>query len=381
MNLRNRRILIKPAEIRDAEIIAELWNDPDIMAPVGFPDGLCVSTDDIHKKLTAKPASMLNYILSVRLIESDCVIGQALMHSPDTDGIGVTDIKLLKKYQGKGFGTEVKQTLINYLFQNTPCHAVEGTPNLSNLASISMQEAVGGIRIGRGRHQFQSETKLRTTPVDYWIYRCYKQIPPYADIRNRRIRYAAIVPAAGRSSRMGKFKPLLPWPPGESAYCVLESTINSLMQAGIDPIIIVTGHRNEDVSNRLKDWPVQCIHNPDSQAPMGSSISLAAKSLKQYSRDTAILLLPGDHPQVNPETIRMLIQSGEKQPEAIHVPVFNGKGGHPALFPSACRAELESPDPDQGLRAIIHGNKYPVIRWDVQDSGVVKNLDHPEDYR
>ncbi|MCD4655767.1 GNAT family N-acetyltransferase, partial [bacterium] len=169
MSIRSKRLLIKPAEISDAGTIVNLWNDPDIMTQVGFPEGLGVSDDDICSKLQSKPAGMLDFILSVRLAESGCTIGQAIMHAPTTDGIGSTDIKLLKKYQGKGFGSEVKQALIDYLFENTSCHAVEGSPNLSNTASIRMQEAVGAIRIGRGKCQFQSGMKLKTAPVDYWI--------------------------------------------------------------------------------------------------------------------------------------------------------------------------------------------------------------------
>jgi RimJ/RimL family protein N-acetyltransferase len=60
------------------------------------------------------------------------------MHLPDDDGIASTDIKLLPAYWGQRYGSEIKKGLVDYLFTNTDCLAVEASPNVNNIASIRL---------------------------------------------------------------------------------------------------------------------------------------------------------------------------------------------------------------------------------------------------
>lgn len=389
MMLHTRNLIIAPASPDDIDSILSLWNDPAVMRAVGYPEGLGVNRNDILGRLRAQQPAMLDYLLTVKHTGDGAVMGQAMMHAPSEGGISDTDIKLFPNCRHRGYGTEVKHALIHYLFTKTACRAVQATPNLSNIPSIRMQESVGAIRLGRGRCQFPDTLRVPTCPVDYWLYRRYKAQAPFTDIRHRRFNYAAVVPAAGRSSRMGRMKQLLPWPPGtRHAMTVIESTVNSLILAGCDPVIVITGHAGDRVRQRLDAWPVQCADNPDPSAPMGTSVSLGAMELQtllskpEYqARSTAVLLLPGDHPGVAPDTIRTLIESHEIEPGTIHLPEHNGRTGHPALFPPAATPYLLKPDPDHGLRALIHSDIFSVHRHPLQDPGVHKNLDYPDDYQ
>jgi RimJ/RimL family protein N-acetyltransferase len=65
---------------------------------------------------------------------------------------------------------EIKQALVDYLFTHTTCLAVEGTPNVANVASIKMQEAVGAVRVGEETHRFPESMAETTAPVHHYIY-------------------------------------------------------------------------------------------------------------------------------------------------------------------------------------------------------------------
>ena len=385
-SLDSERLIIQPAEPRDVRLIVDLWNNPAIMQQVGFPNGLSVTTDDILPKLQKPSNKLLERILAIRLKDQDTTIGHAMMHEPDEKGISETDIKLLPEFQGQRFGIEVKTVLIKHLFALNNCKAVQASPNLVNEASIRMQETTGGIRLGMGRCQFPEGWKIRTKPLNYWLYRHYREPAPYTDVRKRRFNYVAIVPAAGRSSRMKKFKPLLPWPPGKkTAFTVIESTLNSLLLAGCQRLCIAVDYRSSEIEKTLHDWPLTLISKGNCSEPMSSSVRASVSTFlntlaNNEETDTAYVLLPGDHPHVSPDTIRSLIEHHEKSPGCIHIPVHAGRNGHPAIFPPETLESLLKPDSKLGLRALMDGSRVPVVRHGVKDAGVLKNLDYPEDY-
>ncbi|MGB3976420.1 MAG: GNAT family N-acetyltransferase [bacterium] len=375
MEIRASGLLIRPANSADIDHIVMLWNDPGVMKYVGYPEGLKITHDAVQKKLADPAQTLLDRILMVEC-DGEC-IGQAVMHSPDSRGKSTTEIKLLPKWQAKGFGTKIKRLLLNYLFENTSCLYIEATPSLENGAGIRIQESVGAIRVGRGR--FQAPSTCAAIPIDYWIYRVYREPGSHVDSRNRRFHYSAIVPAAGKSSRMGRCKHLLPWPPHsvDSGYCVIESAVQSLMNAGIDPIIVVVGYWKDLIRRRLMDWPVNIIENPDYRAPMSRSVQLALPKISDHS---ALLMLPGDHPSVDSETIRHLIELHERDPGKIFVPVFGSRGGHPTLFPPEAVPEMQKNSLAEGLRSIIKNPVFSVVRQPVMDPGIHKNIDTAEDY-
>lgn len=200
-------------------------------------------------------------------------------------------------------------------------------------------------------------------------------------------RLTAIIPAAGKSSRMGRFKPLLPWPPGtQSASTVITSTIQSVRNACLLcnnsdwRIIVVCGYRFSEIASVVTaSFPdVRIVENSNPDAPMSSSVALAMGNVLEHSH---VLVLPGDHPAVRFETIRSLFEAIQLDESAIHVPVFNGRRGHPILFPSGMHDRLKNPDAAQGLRAILHDPRVRVIEWPTEDPGIILNLDYPEDYK
>ena len=162
------RLRVRLATPEDSPLIYELWTSPEVMRSVGYPGGLPVTVQEVRERIERDPA-VLDSLLIVETTGGE-PIGQCLAGRPDDQGIAETDIKLLPDQWGRGYGTEVKQGLLDYLFTHTDCAAVEATPNVGNAASIRMQEAVGGERVGEG--VFESPG---ATPVRHYVYRVTRE--------------------------------------------------------------------------------------------------------------------------------------------------------------------------------------------------------------
>jgi [ribosomal protein S5]-alanine N-acetyltransferase len=165
------RLAVRLATIDDANLYFRLWTDPRVMTNVGFPQGLRITLDKILDRLAKSGTSEFDRLLIVELNSDHQAIGECKMSNPNVEGIATTDVKLLPEAWGHGYGVEVKRGLLNHLFANTNCSAVEATPNVNNVASIKMQEAVRGVLIGEATDHFPEAMQSFTTPVHHYIYR------------------------------------------------------------------------------------------------------------------------------------------------------------------------------------------------------------------
>lgn len=165
------RLEIRLAGLQDTDHFYRLWTNPQVMLQVGFPNGLKITLQEIQERLARDGKSEFEHLLVVDLKSTGCSIGEAWMTSPDSERISRTDVKLLPEVWGNRYGIEIKRGLLDYLFTHTNCLAVEASPNVNNLASIKMQEAVGGLRIRKETYTFPESTQAYTTPVHCYIYR------------------------------------------------------------------------------------------------------------------------------------------------------------------------------------------------------------------
>ncbi len=166
-----KRIAVRLATVEDVEIFFKIWTNPQIMANVGYPNGLPITREEIKCQISEGGTSEFQQLLIVTIKSTDQVIGECKLHWPDRDGIATTDVKLLPEFWGNKFGLEVKCGLLDYLFTHTECMAVDASPNVGNIASIKMQEAVGGVCIGEGIYEFPESKRKFTTPVHHFLYR------------------------------------------------------------------------------------------------------------------------------------------------------------------------------------------------------------------
>jgi molybdenum cofactor cytidylyltransferase len=187
-------------------------------------------------------------------------------------------------------------------------------------------------------------------------------------------RVCAILLAAGRSKRMGAFKPLLPF--GNST--VIESCITYLREGGVDDIVVVVGHRGSDVQNRLKHAEVLFAVNQEAESEMGGSIARGVDQIPPGAGATVIALT--DHPAVPASVVSNLIEawrSGAK----LAKPEFEGRGGHPVLVDLSFRQELLSLDPAGGLKTFFVTHRDAVRRLSVTSPFVARDMDTWDDYR
>jgi molybdenum cofactor cytidylyltransferase len=189
------------------------------------------------------------------------------------------------------------------------------------------------------------------------------------------VEISAILLAAGQSRRMGAFKPLLPFGPKT----VIESCLDNIRAAGTGEIVVVVGHRAEEIQERLKEEEVSFAFNPDPDSEMSASI---ARGIEQVSRDAkAVLITPVDHPAVPSQVITTLIDEWRRGGAGMVQPEYNGRGGHPVLVDLAYRSELLNLDTQRGLRALFDAHRDNVRRVPVDSPFVARDMDTWEDYQ
>jgi len=165
------RLRVGTATAKDVDLFYHLWTDPRVMRHVGFPRGLRVTRRELADRLASQGSSPFEQLLVVILKASGEAIGACKVARPDEEGIAEPDLKLLPEHWGHKYGAEAWRALVAYEFTHTDCEAVHGTPNVGNIASIKMQEAAGGVRIGEGLYEFPETMREYTTPVHYYTYR------------------------------------------------------------------------------------------------------------------------------------------------------------------------------------------------------------------
>jgi molybdenum cofactor cytidylyltransferase len=186
---------------------------------------------------------------------------------------------------------------------------------------------------------------------------------------------AAILLAAGRSERMGAFKPLLPF--GDRT--VMENCIEYLKRGGVKSIVVVLGHRADDVSKQLANTSVRFVVNPDPDSEMSTSIACGIRELPEKTKATLIALT--DQPAIPFEVIATLIETWKTTGAKLIVPEYDGRGGHPVLVDLCFRDQLLSLDSPRGLRALFDAHREQVRRVPVKSPYIARDIDTWEDYR
>ena len=185
---------------------------------------------------------------------------------------------------------------------------------------------------------------------------------------------AAILLAAGRSKRMGAFKPLLPF--GDKS--IITTCIDKLRAAGIETIIVVLGYRAENLRKHLGHANVKFALNEDPTSEMSTSIARGVEELPPATQ--AVIIALGDHPVLDPEVIATLLNHWE-QGDKLLIPEFAGRGGHPVLVDLAFRTELLQLDSERGLKGLFKVHSAQTRRIPVTSPLIARDLDTWDDYR
>lgn len=188
----------------------------------------------------------------------------------------------------------------------------------------------------------------------------------------------AVVPAAGLSSRMSRFKPLAPL----SGSTVLEEVVDTLRRAGVRDVIVVTGHRAEEVEIRAEAVGVRTVRNIRYREGMFTSVQAGVGAIAPDA--AGFFLLPVDIPLIRTATIRRLAEAflcGGR--DVIH-PLFRSMRGHPPVLSRSLIPAILTSDGCGGLRTVLDRfeTSFPnrVGEVAVADEGVLQDMDTDEDY-
>ncbi len=185
---------------------------------------------------------------------------------------------------------------------------------------------------------------------------------------------SAILLAAGESKRMGELKQLMPL--GKST--IVGQAIDNLLDSGVDEIIVVLGHKAEEIRKTIVTKPVKIIVNPYYQ--QGMSASIIAGLILVSSQAQAVMLTLGDQPLVDSQTIKRLTTEFYNQDKGIAVPTYKGERGHPVIFAIKYKPELLELKGDIGGREIIKRHPDDVLEVAVDSESVITDIDTREDY-
>jgi len=186
---------------------------------------------------------------------------------------------------------------------------------------------------------------------------------------------SAVLLAAGKSERMGRFKQLLPL--GRKTF--VECCVDNLLASGLDEVIVVTGHNEEAVRSVLAGRPVQFAYNVDYGLGMASSIVRGFRSVS--ASNDAVMIALADQPLITPEAIKQLIRAYQRSSPLITIPRYLGRTGHPIIIAKRLASEIESMDLQVGLRQVIAANISKVHYVEVDEEGILLDFDYPEEYR
>lgn len=173
---------------------------------------------------------------------------------------------------------------------------------------------------------------------------------------------------------MGTPKPLLPW---EGATLV-EYQVWQLLEAGADRVIVVLGHRAEEVLPFVHKAGAQAIINELYAEGRASSVRVAAGALPEDARCVAVLSVDQPRP---PWITRRLLSEHRRAGALITVPSFQGTRGHPVVFDASLIPELrEVREAAEGMRAVVQAHAGEVLEVAFDSPVVLLDMNRPEEY-
>jgi len=159
----------------------------------------------------------------------------------------------------------------------------------------------------------------------------------------------------------------------------LKRTIGALREGGCAPVLVVVAEGEHDLAAEAAQAGARVLTNAEPGEGPITSLRLALAALGRAVPGFAYL--PVDHPMVLPATVARLLEAARIAGAPLTIPVYRGKRGHPAVFGAALFAELEDPRLQGGARSVVHRHLEDALKLDVDDSGVLVDIDTPDAYR
>jgi len=186
-------------------------------------------------------------------------------------------------------------------------------------------------------------------------------------------RVAGVVLAAGGSERLGRAKQTLLW----RGRPLVHHTVRTALQAGLSPVVVVTGAYAGPTQKAVGELRVEFVHNPDWQ--LGQSTSVIAGLGALPAEVGAVVFMLVDQPQVPSELVRGLVQIHRRTLSPLVAPQVNGRRANPVLFDRSTFPDLLVLSGDAGGRSLFERYAVEWLPW--QDVNILLDVDTPQDYQ
>jgi molybdenum cofactor cytidylyltransferase len=186
------------------------------------------------------------------------------------------------------------------------------------------------------------------------------------------MKIAVLILAAGKSSRMGGIKQLLPY----KNSTILGTIIENVESVFLSDIYVILGANSEKIAKSLKNYSVHILENDKYASGLSSSIKKGVEMLVDYD---AILILLGDQPRIDAAYIQKLQRAFLKDSKRIVASSYHKIAGVPAIFPKTYFKELVKLEGDKGAKDFLNSPLQNINT--IEFSEKLIDIDTPEDYK
>lgn len=182
----------------------------------------------------------------------------------------------------------------------------------------------------------------------------------------------AVLLAAGLSSRMGAFKPMLPF--GEDT--ISRHVVSMIKQLGVDPVVVVTGFKADELEEHLRPLGARFVRNERyRETQMFDSVKLGVGAA--VGACGRVMIMPMDIPAIMPDTIAGLLNMDAE----VAYPVCRGIPGHPLVMENGIARAVCHDSGDGGLWEAVKRTGAAAVELETEDEGILKDVDTQREYR
>jgi molybdenum cofactor cytidylyltransferase len=298
-------------------------------------------------------------------IASLSVLGQPL------DDEHVYNAEAINERYGFGIGSRIKSPWVAQVVRDEEL-GLRGIPAKARVMALLNQVPPQGY--GRARARLIAQFILRSPHVQGVALGSVRSAHPIYEVQRH---VAAVVLAAGMSSRMGQPKVLLPWAGGKT---ILEHIITQLVLARLSHITVVTGNQADEVKRLALQAGVKVTHNKHyATGEMLSSLKAGLRAMPPHI--SAVLVALGDQPTIQPRIIGQVMTAYAEGKGEIVAPSYQMRRGHPILIDRRYWQEILDLPEDGAPRDVIERHKDRIAYVNVDTDSVLRDLDTPDDYQ
>lgn len=276
---------------------------------------------------------------------------------------------MIEKY-GYYEGSNVRSAWIAQVLRDDEL-GLQGIPEKARVVVfVNQTPEIGYLR---GRARMIARLVLQSSRVNSVALGSVRGANPVYELQRS---VGAIVLAAGRASRMGEPKVLLPW---TKQHSIIEHIIHQLIRARIDHINVITGWYADEVKKLAKAMGARPIHNRSYKT--GEMVSsLKAGLCAMPDNVSAALIILGDQPRIQPKVIYQVLKAYAEGQGDIIAPRYQTLRGHPILISRKYWSEILELRNYQSPREVINAHANEMTYIDVHTDSILRDVDTPEDY-